>query len=73
MNEVKFKLEGPATIAGVGNGDHHFPAEFQADRVTLFYGKAVLIVRANEGRGGAIRVTAASEGLKEARATLRAR
>jgi beta-galactosidase len=49
MNDVKFKLEGPATIVGVGNGDHHFPAEFDADHVTLFYGKAILIVRASEG------------------------
>ena len=73
MNDVKFKLEGPATIAGVGNGDHHFPAEFDADHVTLFYGKAMLIVRAAEGKGGSIRVTATSEGLRPAAASLRSR
>ena len=73
MNDVKLRLEGPATIAGVGNGDHHFPAEFDADHVALFYGKAMLIVRAAEQKGGAIRVTATSEGLREDRASLRSR
>jgi beta-galactosidase len=73
MNEVKFRIEGPAGIAGVGNGDHHFPAEFDADHVTLFYGKAMLIVRAAECKGGSIRVTATSEGLRHAEASLRSR
>lgn len=36
------------------------------DRVALFYGKAMLIVRVGEGQGGEIRVTAKSEGLREA-------
>ena len=71
MNDVKFKVEGPATIAGVGNGDHHFPAEFVADHVTLFYGKAMLIVRAEEGKGGSIRATATSDGLRAAEAGMR--
>lgn len=73
MNDIQFKVDGPGRIAGVGNGDHHFPAEFVADHVTLFYGKAILIVRADEGRGGSLRVTAESGGLKAAQATLRAR
>ena len=73
MDDVKFTLEGPAAIAGVGNGDHHFPAEFDVDHVTLFYGKAMLIVRAIEGKGGSIRVTAMSKGLREAEASLRSR
>ena len=66
MNDVKFSLDGPATIAGVGNGDHHFPAEFVTDHVTLFYGKAMLIVRAAEGQGGSIRITATSDGMEDA-------
>ncbi len=73
MNDVKFNLEGPATIAGVGNGDHHFPAEFKTDHVTLFYGKAMLIVSAAEGKGGAIRATATSKGLGQAEISLRSR
>ena len=57
MNQVRFKLTGPARIAGVGNGDHHFPAEFDADHVTLFYGKAMLIA---QDRGGARRARSTS-------------
>ncbi len=73
MNEVRFSIEGPASIAGVGNGDHHFPEEFSADQVTLFYGKAMLILRPAEGRGGSIRVTATSEGLRSAQGVLRSK
>jgi beta-galactosidase len=73
MNEVKFTLNGPATIAGVGNGDHHFPEEFVSDHVTLFYGKAMLIVRADEGQGGAIRINARSDGLQGVEARLKSR
>ncbi len=73
MNDVQFKVEGPATLAGVGNGDHHYPAEFVADHVTLFYGKAMLILRAAEGGGGAIKVSATSGGLKPAKALLKSR
>jgi beta-galactosidase len=72
-NDVQFRVEGPATIAGVGNGDHHFPAEFDTDHVTLFYGKAMLIVRATESKGGSIRVSAQGDGLRAADVSLRSR
>lgn len=65
MNEVRFELDGPGSIAGVANGDHHYPHEFVADHVPLFYGKAMVVVRAAEGRGGAIRLRATSSGLRE--------
>ncbi len=71
MNTVKFRLEGPGHIAGLGNGDHHFPAEFQADHVELFYGKAMLIVRCDESQGGAIHVTATSGALAPGQVSLR--
>jgi beta-galactosidase len=71
MNEVQFNLSGPATIAGVGNGDHHFPAEFDTDHVSLFYGKAMLIVRTAEGESGDINVQATSRGLTEGESELR--
>jgi beta-galactosidase len=70
-NDVQFTVAGPAAIAGVGNGDHHFPAEFVTDHVALFYGKAMLIVRAREGEGGKIRVSAASAGLRAAETAFR--
>lgn len=73
MNEISFSVDGSATIAGVANGDHHFPAEFTTNRVSLFYGKAMLVVRTHEGQGGAIQVTASSPGLKSAEVRLRSR
>lgn len=73
MNDVKFTVAGPARIAGVGNGDHHFPAEFVTDHVTLFYGKAMLILHITEGSGGAIRVQATSEGLPASQVEVRSR
>lgn len=70
MNDVQFTVTGPAAIAGVGNGDHHYPAEFVTDHVALFYGKAMLIVRAGD-QGGKIRVRAVSAGLRGTETSLR--
>jgi beta-galactosidase len=71
MHEVRFRVSGAATIAGVGNGDHYFPAEFDTDRVALFYGKAMLIVRTEKGIAGAIQVEAESADLQPASVSLR--
>jgi beta-galactosidase len=73
MNRVKFRVSGPGVIAGIGNGDHHFPAEFDSDDVELFYGKAMLIVRADEKKSGDIRLHAQSPTLASAEATLSVR
>jgi len=73
MNEVQFTLRGPATIAGVANGDHHFPAEYAADHVALFYGKAVVVVRSAEGGDGRIHLDARSSGLRPATVSIRVR
>jgi beta-galactosidase len=61
---VEFKVEGPAEIAGVGNGNPLSYEPFQADRRKLFYGKAMLILRTKAGQPGKILVTASSDGLK---------
>ena len=70
MNDVTFSIRGPAAIAGVGNGDHHFPAEFDSDQVALFYGKAMLILRTQDDAAGAIEVAARSQGLVPGLSTL---
>jgi beta-galactosidase len=71
MHEVAFAVDGPSTIAGVGNGDHHFPHEFDADRVPLFYGKAMLILRTHEEAAAPVTVTALADGLQSAETTVR--
>jgi beta-galactosidase len=65
-NLIRFKIEGPAEIAGVGNGNPLSLEPFQADSRKLFYGKAMLILRTREGQAGRVLVTAESDGLKAA-------
>jgi beta-galactosidase len=57
--EVNFTVKGSGTIAGVGNGDPQSMQPFQSDRISLFYGKAMLIIQSGEQPGNII-VTAAS-------------
>jgi hypothetical protein len=72
-NLVHFEVDGPAEIAGVGNGNPLSLEPFQADRRRLFHGKAMLILRTKEGLAGAIRVRAKSDGLTSAQAELASR
>ncbi|MBN2182598.1 MAG: DUF4982 domain-containing protein [Sedimentisphaerales bacterium] len=60
---IRFGIEGPAEIAGVGNGNPLSLEPFQADYRKLFYGKAMLILRTKTGQAGRIRVFAESDGL----------
>lgn len=70
---VRFRVDGPAEIAGVGSGNPLSLEPFQADHRELFHGKAMLILRAARGGAGAIRVTAETQGLRPGAATLDAR
>ena len=60
---IRFGIQGPAEIAGVGNGNPLSLEPFQADYRKLFYGKAMLILRTKQGQAGQIRVFAESDGL----------
>ena len=66
-NLVRFKVEGPAVIAGVGSGNPLSLEPFQSDRRKLFAGKAMLILRSRDEPGGAVSVTAESDGLSSAK------
>ncbi|MFC1552259.1 glycoside hydrolase family 2 TIM barrel-domain containing protein [Candidatus Latescibacterota bacterium] len=72
-NLVTFEIEGPAEIAGVGNGNPLSLEPFQANNRKLFYGKAMLILRSLRDQSGNISVTARSEDLGESNVTLRSR
>jgi beta-galactosidase len=65
-NLVKFKIDGPAEIAGVDNGNPLSYEPFQADYRKLFFGKAMLILRTKQGLPGDIRLIADSDGLTTA-------
>ena len=72
-NLIRFKVEGPAEIAGVGNGNPLSLEPFQANSHKLFYGKAMLILRTREGQASQVHVTAESDGLTAANVTLQCR
>ena len=63
-NLVHFQLDGPATIAGVDNGNAATVEPFQADHRKAFNGLALLIVRGKRGQSGTVRITATSEALQ---------
>jgi hypothetical protein len=72
-NLVRFKVDGPAEIVGVGNGNPMSLEPFQADYRKLFYGKAMLILRTKEGQRGTVHVIAESDGLTSSKATVQCR
>jgi beta-galactosidase len=69
-NEVKFKLDGPAKIAGVDNGNPATVESFQADHRKAFSGLALLIVRSEAGKPGRVKITASAEGLRAGETTV---
>ncbi|MEJ2538401.1 MAG: glycoside hydrolase family 2 TIM barrel-domain containing protein [Gemmatimonadota bacterium] len=61
-DRISLELQGPARIAGVGNGNPRNFEPMHADYVDLFHGKAVVIVGA-EHQAGEVRLRARGEGL----------
>ena len=70
-NLVHFSIAGPGEIAATDNGDATDLSSFQAPDRKAFNGLALAIVKARRGQSGTITVTATSEGLKPASATIR--
>ncbi len=62
---VDISLSGPVRIAGVDNGNPQSFEPFQASRVRLFYGKAVVVL-ASEAKAGAAEVTLCARQLQAA-------
>jgi len=70
---VQFSVTGAGRIEAVDNGNAATVEPFQADHRKAFSGLALLIVRPEPGKGGAIHVTATSDGLAQAALELTAR
>jgi len=70
---VRFTVDGPAAIAGIGNGDPMGLDPFQDAQHPLFFGKAMLILRSVAGKAGEVRVTAAADGVRSGTVTVRSR
>lgn len=66
-NLVKFNVEGPASIAAVGNGNAVTTEPFQADYRKAFNGKCMLIIKSKKAEEGVIEIEALSEKLISAK------
>jgi beta-galactosidase len=70
-NRIQFDIEGPGEIVATDNGD---PANFDPfpshDR-KAFNGLCLVIVRGKPGQSGSIKVTAKSDNLKTATASIK--
>jgi beta-galactosidase len=62
---IRFRITGDARIVGVDNGDAFGHASLKGDRMALFSGQALVIVRAGV-RAGTATLTAEAEGLAPA-------
>ncbi|MBN1831258.1 MAG: DUF4982 domain-containing protein [Deltaproteobacteria bacterium] len=69
---VTFKLDGPAEIAGIGNGNPLSMEPFQDSEHSLFYGKAMLLIRPIEGESGPVTISATAEGYETTQVHLQA-
>ncbi|HVO13142.1 MAG TPA: beta-galactosidase GalB [Vicinamibacteria bacterium] len=69
-NLVRFAVDGPATIAGVDNGNAATVEPFQADQRKAFSGLALLILRGKAGAAGTVHVSASADGLAAGETTV---
>ncbi len=68
---IHFAVSGPGEIVATDNGDATSHEPFQSKERNAFNGLCLVIVRAQPGQPGAIRLTAQTEGLKGAEVTIR--
>jgi beta-galactosidase len=69
-NLIHFTIEGPGEIVATDNGDATDFTVFPSPDRKAFNGLALAIVKAKRGQTGTITVTAKSDGLTDARATI---
>ncbi|MCX8083105.1 MAG: DUF4982 domain-containing protein [bacterium] len=69
-NLINFKIEGPAEIVAVDNGDPTSTEPFYLPYRKVFNGRCVVYIRSLEGKTGYIKLIAESEGLKNGEITI---
>lgn len=70
-NRIRFEISGPGEIVAVDNGDATSHEPFQAKEHSAYNGLCLVIVRAQAGRPGRIRLRAQSDGLAAAELSIR--
>ena len=71
-NHIKFSIEGAGEIVATDNGDATSFESFQAPEHNAYNGLALVIIRANPGTSGAIKLTATADGLAPATIKIKA-
>jgi len=71
QNLIHFKIEGPAEIVAVGNGDATSHQPFQSNQITAYNGLCLVIVRSLPNTEGVVTVHASSAGLPDRQITIR--
>lgn len=66
MNTLKIEVEGEGQLAGVCNGDPQSLVSFRSMNYPLFYGKAVVVLRAGQ-KQGTLSLKVSAEGMKPAK------
>ncbi len=61
--EVKFAVSGSGSIAAVGNGDGTNRESYQGDHITLFHGRALVVLRVSR-ESGTVHLAADADGLE---------
>ncbi|MCM8829598.1 MAG: DUF4982 domain-containing protein [Candidatus Omnitrophica bacterium] len=69
-NMVYFKIEGPAEILAVDNGDPTSTEPFYLPHRKVFHGRCVVYIRSLEGKKGTVKLIAQSEGIEKGEATI---
>lgn len=73
MDDLRFSVEGAGELVGVDNGNAAGHQCLKGDRMRLFHGKALAVVRSFRGRKGAIVLRVAGDGIPESSIRLEAR
>jgi hypothetical protein len=61
MDMLEFGVEGAARLMGVANGNQMGHDSFTDEKHSLFYGKAVAVLRSNPGQSGPATLSIRSE------------
>src|SRR5262249_21368997 len=70
MNPIRFDTTGPGEIVATDNGNPADMIPFPSKDRNAFNGLALAIVRGQRGQVGTVVLTAKSDGLREAHATI---
>ena len=73
MNQLYFEVTGAGELVGVDNGNAAGSESLKGDKMKLFNGKALAIVRSLCNKGGNITLTVKGEGLGEHSITIKSR